>query len=225
MTKELKEALRILLNNLPSKPKTVLEIGSRTAKNQEKLGDLRNLVKGAKYTGLDMIKGQGVDLVANAEKIPLGNASQDLVISLETMEHAKHPWKIAREMERVVKDKGVMIVSSQQNFPIHMHPADYFRFTPYGLRSLFGDKYESLIFAISPPFNDEVNLNPQHVIVVLWQKRPEYGELLKKELMKGVTMISQHKPYRHRMQDSIKYFKRGISELGFRQEIAFFENE
>ncbi len=222
MTKPLKQAIKIILNTIPT-PKKVLEIGSRAAKNQRKLSNLRPYLPNSEYIGVDMQAGPGVDLVANAEKLPFKDGEFDLVLCLETFEHSNNPHIIANEMQRVVSDKGIVIASSQQNFPIHMHPSDYFRYTPFGLRALFPKMKQNLAFSISPPFQGEVKLNPQTVIFVGSEKKFKYlwGDL-KRNLIAKKSLISVHKPYRHRLQDMIKYFARGIEEIWYRLEIEFF---
>lgn len=222
MTKELRKAIEIIVATWGT-PKSVLEIGSRQAKNQEALADLRLLFSDSAYVGLDMIKGPGVDVVADATKLPYNPKTVEMVLCLETLEHAREPWKIAKEIERVVSQRGVAIISSQQNFPLHLHPSDYFRYTPYGLSSLFPSFANKLVFSISPPFADEARLNPQHVIVVVWHGRPEMKRKIKAVLKQHLPEISGHKPYRHRLQDGLKFIKRGLQEINFRQTIEFFD--
>ena len=175
------------------------------------------------YLGTDMRTGPGVDQVADAEKLPFTNGSLDLVLCLETLEHAKKPWLVAAEIERVVSNSGVIIVSSQQNFPLHKHPSDYFRYTPFGISSFFDNFKSKLVFTISPPFDDEVKLNPQHVIMVATKtKSDKLMTTLKREIVKNKNLVSVHKPYRHRLFDMLKFFRRGLAEIQFRQEIEFF---
>ncbi len=221
MTKELRKAIEIYSKQFKS-PKRVLEIGSRSAINQEELSNLRPLFPGSEYIGTDMQKGIGVDIVADATKLPFEDKSFDLVLCLETLEHAERPWEIVNEIERVTKTNGVIILSSQQNFPLHMHPSDYFRYTPYGLSSLIHGKKHKLMMAISPPFDREVELNPQHVIVIAWNGDVINEKNLKAALKLNETEISGHKPYRHRAQDAWRIFKRALSEFHFRHEIIFF---
>ena len=221
MTKQLRKAIEVVCQNLKSL--TILEIGSRQAKNQRRMADLRSLFPAAKYLGTDMIDGPGVDQVADAEKLPFADGSFDLVLCLETFEHARKPWLVAAEIERVVSDKGIIIVSSQQNFPLHKHPSDYFRYTPYGLASLFDHFKSKLVFTISPPFEDEVKANPQHVVLVASKRdNKKLMAAVKQDLIKNKSAISVHKPYRHRLFDLLKFFKRGLAEIQYRQEIEFF---
>jgi len=222
MTKPLRVAVEVITNCLDN-PKKILEVGSRQAVNQNDLADLRNLHPKAKFVGLDMQDGPGVDVVASAEKIPFPDNSFDLIYCLETMEHAEKPWLVSNEIERILKPDGVAIISSQQNFPIHMHPSDNFRYTPFGLKSLFPKLRTKLAFGISPPFDDEVKLNPQHVIVVGTKKQNAKLFLkIKKALKKNIKMISVHKPYSHRFLEITKLLKRAYNEIFFRQEIEFF---
>src|SRR3989339_1414644 len=222
MTKPLRAAIEIICGDIVN-PRQILEIGSRQAVNQNDLANVRELFPSGKFIGLDMQEGPGVDIVASANKLPFPNNSFDLVLCLETLEHADKPWMVSAEIERVLKPTGVTIVSSQQNFPIHKHPSDYFRYTPYGLNLLFQKLKGKLTVAISPPFDDEVKLNPQHIILVGMKKYDE--KLLKKiklSLKKNVAKISVHKPYTHRLQDFFRLIKRAVAEFHFRQEIEFF---
>ena len=221
MTKPLRKTIETIVDLLPN-PGRVLEIGSRQEKNQKEMANLRKLFPKAEYVGVDMRSGPGVDKVINGEKLPFKDNSFNVVLCLETLEHAEKPWLISKEIERVVSNKGTMIISSQQNFPIHMHPSDYFRFTPYGLKSLFKNLKSSLLIGISPAFNDEAKLNPQTVVLVGWKRKNNLRGKIKKELIKNEDLISGHKPYRHRVQDGWKWIRRGVWETKFRQKIEFF---
>lgn len=221
MTKELRKAIEIIVSQMIL-PKRVLEIGSRAAINQEELCNLRSFFPKSEYVGVDMQSGPGVDIVADATKLPFESASFDLVLCLETLEHADEPWKIVSEIERVSMKNGGIILSSQQNFPLHMHPSDYFRYTPYGLASLIKNKNTKVMMGISPPFDNEVELNPKHVIVAAWNGSMWNESKLKKVLINSESDISGHKPYRHRLQDGWKIIKRAFNELHYRSAIKFF---
>ncbi len=222
MTKPLRAAIEIIVSCL-GKPGRILEIGSRQAVNQNELADLRNLFSGSGYIGLDMQKGPGVDLVASAEKLPFPDKSFDLVFCLETLEHTEKPWLICAEIERVLKPNGIAIISSQQNFPIHLHPSDYFRYTPYGLKSLFPKLKSKLSFAISPPFDDEVKLNPQQVVLVgaKGDQRALFTKV-RRVLRNNLSKISVHKPYRHRLKEIVRLVRRAVNEISFKLAIEFF---
>lgn len=216
-------AVELILASLKTKPRKVLEIGSRAAVNQEELSNLRMLLPNSEYIGVDMQAGPGVDRVADATALPYAAHSFDLIICLETLEHAREPWRVCEEIKRVVKPKGAIILSSQQNFPIHLHPSDYFRYTPYGLASLLPARWTKVVFGISPPFDKEVELNPKHVVGVAWNGLQWEKRNLKTTLKRGEAIISGHKPYRHRLSAAWQIFKRAINELNYHQCVKFFE--
>jgi len=222
MTKPLRAALDVIIRSLET-PKTVLEIGSRQAINQEELANFRSLFPSSKYLGIDAQEGPGVDQVVNAQILPFKANSFDMVLCFETLEHVDKPWIVCSEIERVLKPSGVAIVSGQQNFPIHMHPSDYYRFTPYGMKSLFPFLISKIVVAISPPFDDEVKLNPQHEILIgsKLNINKQLGKI-KKALRRNIDTISVHKPYVHRLDEIGRLIRRAISEIRFRQEIEFF---
>lgn len=222
MTQPLRQAIEIIISAV-GQPSRILEVGSRQAVNQNELADFRNSLPESKFIGLDMQKGPGVDVVANAEKLPFTDKSFDLVLCLETLEHAEKPWLVAAEIERVLKPNGIAVVSSLQNQVIHLHPSDYFRYTPFGLKSLFPKLTSKLAFAISPPFDDEVKLNPQHIVLVGTKgDNKALMAKIKKSLRNNIDKISVHKPYRHRLEEIVRLLKRAVNEVSFRQEIEFF---
>jgi len=223
MTKPLRQAIEIIVRKLPV-PKNILEIGSRLGKNQEELANLRPLFPHSNYTGTDMEPGAGVDRVLNGEKLPFKNGTIDLILCLETLEHTQKPWLVSHEIERVLKSGGFVIASSQQNYPIHLHPYDYFRYTPWGLSQLFEQLTDRLVVTISPPFDDEVRLNPHHVILIGCKgSEMKFKNKLKTALLNGRKDISVHKPYRHRLRDGLKFIKRGIMESVYQEDIEFFD--
>ncbi len=113
-------------------PARTLEIGSLNVNGAiERIGD---------YTGIDMRAGPGVDQVMNGHELEFEDESFDCVISAETLEHDDAPWKTAAEIYRVLKDKGVLLVTVPGiGFPRHDFPSDYWRFTIAGLKALFKD--------------------------------------------------------------------------------------
>lgn len=115
----------------------VYEFGSLQVPGQEGRADLRPFFPGRPYVGCDLRKGRGVDRILNVEDTGLPDASAGTVLCVDTFEHVKRPWDAAREMVRILKPDGLLIVATCFNFPIHNHPSDYWRFTPAALRLLF----------------------------------------------------------------------------------------
>jgi SAM-dependent methyltransferase len=114
--------------------KSILEVGSLDVN-----GSVRPLFESAgRYTGIDFRAGPGVDLVMNAHKLAFPDASFDVVISTEMLEHDDEFWISMAEMGRVLKAQGVLIITARGNgFMPHDYPADFWRFMPVSFCKLF----------------------------------------------------------------------------------------
>jgi hypothetical protein len=108
----------------------VVEIGSFQVEGQEGFSDLRPIFGSKQYIGCDMRPGIGVDRVENLPKLSFPSGSVPSIVCLDTLEHVFEITESIREIYRVLSDKGVFVVSSVFNFPIHSHPYDFWRFTP-----------------------------------------------------------------------------------------------
>ena len=89
--------------------------------------------------GLDIRPGKGVDVVGSVYELPFKDNKFDMVLCMVVMEHLEDPQKAIKEMQRVLRVGGKILVSVPFMFPMHDTPADYWRFTKYGLRMLFKD--------------------------------------------------------------------------------------
>ena len=126
-------------------PEPILEIGSRQVPGQEQLADLRSFFPGREYCGLDALPGAGVDLVGNAEDLPLADSSIGTVVALSTFEHVPRFWRAFDEIHRVLRPGGALLVSCPFYFHIHEYPSDYWRFTPQAFELLLADYPSKLI--------------------------------------------------------------------------------
>lgn len=63
----------------------------------------------------------------------------DAVVSFFALEHMPKPWEALREMARVCKPGGTIVVALPHVSRLHEEPHDYFRFTHYGLRAMGRD--------------------------------------------------------------------------------------
>lgn len=95
------------------------------------------------YIGLDWpeIKGRAFpDVVGDAVHIPFVDASFDVVLATELMEHLPSPQNFLLEVTRVLRVGGVLILSVPFMEPIHEEPRDYYRFTPFSLHLLLEEQ-------------------------------------------------------------------------------------
>ncbi|MBO8183468.1 MAG: class I SAM-dependent methyltransferase [Archaeoglobus sp.] len=82
------------------------------------------------------VNGNRVDIFANALSLPIKSSSIDTILLTEVIEHIPEPTKLVRELARVLKKGGVLIITTPQVWPLHEEPNDYYRFTKYGLKYL-----------------------------------------------------------------------------------------
>jgi SAM-dependent methyltransferase len=88
------------------------------------------------YSSLDVVPTEMVDIVCDAEEMPIEDASYDLVLCTQVLEHCSRPERIVSECHRVLKPGGTFIVTVPSIYPVHGYPADNWRFMPDGLRYL-----------------------------------------------------------------------------------------
>jgi len=86
------------------------------------------------YVGVDYASEKSrPDIIASALSLPLDNESFDTVVSTELLEHVPDPLRALREMHRVLKPGGHLILSTPMYWPRHEIPHDYFRYPYDGL--------------------------------------------------------------------------------------------
>lgn len=115
------------------KPGLALVVGSRVYEGRK---DRRDLFDEA--FGIDMVDGEGVDLVHNLEnRLPRNIGKFSHIDCCSVLEHSRRPWLLAANLERLLEPAGTIFVSVPFVWRIHAYPDDYWRLTPSGLRSLF----------------------------------------------------------------------------------------
>lgn len=91
----------------------------------------------AEYVGVDVVPGPQVDLVGGVEALPVPDASYDLVICTQVLEHVEDPLAAVRELRRVTAPGGRVLASTHGVQAYHPSPGDYWRWTRTGLEKLF----------------------------------------------------------------------------------------
>ena len=88
-------------------------------------------------TGMDIRPGPGVDVVGSVYEMPFPDATFETILCISALEHFEEPQKAVDEMLRILKPGGTALIQVPLLFPVHDAPGDYWRFTSYGLKSLF----------------------------------------------------------------------------------------
>jgi len=94
----------------------------------------------ATWTGTDIAAGEGVDIVADLQRIDQDSSQRfDGIFSPATLEHIERPWCAMLAMSNILKPGGFLYLHTHQTFPVHGYPSDYFRFSTNALRTLCYD--------------------------------------------------------------------------------------
>jgi SAM-dependent methyltransferase len=134
-------------------PEPIVEIGSLQVPGQESSANLRPLFYRKKYIGCDLRLGQGVDRIENAETLSFSDATVGTIIMVDTLEHVQRPYKALDEAYRVLREDGILVISSSMDFPVHLYPSDYWRFTPQCFRLLTERFQARILGTIGYPLN------------------------------------------------------------------------
>lgn len=89
------------------------------------------------FVNVDIALTDGVDLLANASRIPFQSDCCDSIVCPALLEHVPDPEKIVSEMLRVLKPGGEIHAVVPFCHPYHGYPKDYVRFSRDGLTKLF----------------------------------------------------------------------------------------
>lgn len=74
-----------------------------------------------------------IHVQADVHRLPFRDETFDLVLCTEVLEHLHAPDSALREMHRVLKPRGKLILTTPFAYAIHYAPTDYWRYTRYGL--------------------------------------------------------------------------------------------
>lgn len=128
----------------------VYELGSYQVQPAS-ISNMRPFFPGLEYIGCDARPGPGVDRVLDMHALSIEDEAARLVLCLDTLEHVERPWEAVREMHRILRPAGVLLLVTVMNFPIHEHPYDFWRFTPQGLLSLCGPLLAAAVPIVAGP--------------------------------------------------------------------------
>ncbi|MFA6525930.1 MAG: class I SAM-dependent methyltransferase [Candidatus Buchananbacteria bacterium] len=116
-----------------------------------------------KRIGFDHRPGINVDVVGDAHQLPFEDGKFDIILCTEILEHLHSPQIAIKEMERVLKPGGLLLLTTRFVFPLHDVPNDYYRYTKYGLRFLLKDGWDILEFEAESSTKDTIAILLQRI--------------------------------------------------------------
>jgi SAM-dependent methyltransferase len=91
----------------------------------------------SEYVGVDAVDNPAADLRGQAEALPVADATFDLVLCIQVLEHCDDPAAVVRELRRVAAPGGRVLASTHGVQVFHPSPEDHWRWTHTGLERLF----------------------------------------------------------------------------------------
>ncbi len=79
------------------------------------------------------------EIVCSAQQLPFADEAFDTVVSTEVLEHVPEPAVALREMRRVAKASGHLVLTTPMYWPRHEAPYDFYRYSYDGLLRLLRD--------------------------------------------------------------------------------------
>jgi len=104
----------------------------------------------AEIVGFDVPGNPHADLHGSIDALPVEDASFDVVLCLQVLEHVPSPAAAVRELRRVVKPGGLVLASTHGIYPFHPNPDDFWRWTQDGLAQLFRTNAEWSSVTVRP---------------------------------------------------------------------------
>lgn len=114
---------------------SMLEIGSRARSGVSYRSWFPSDIN---HLGIDITNGPNVDVICDAHHLSRHiDASFDFAFSMAVFEHLIMPWKVALEMNKVLKNGALSLIISHAAWPLHEEPWDFFRFSKESWRGVF----------------------------------------------------------------------------------------
>jgi SAM-dependent methyltransferase len=103
----------------------------------------------SEYVGVD-IANPDAELEGRIEALPVADASFDLVLCTQVLEHAEDAAQGVRELHRVTAPGGRVLASTHGVQAYHPSPTDLWRWTHEGLAKLFRDNGDWSELTVEP---------------------------------------------------------------------------
>ena len=103
----------------------------------------------SEYVGVDA-EDPRADLRASVEQLPVADASYELVLCTQVLEHVEHPARVVSELRRVVAPGGRVLASTHGVQVYHPNPVDLRRWTHAGLHQLFREHATWASLTVNP---------------------------------------------------------------------------
>jgi hypothetical protein len=116
----------------------LLDLGGRTRSGNNYSGALSQ----CDVTVFDIVEDPSVDVVGDAHKLGKYFPEEhfDFVFCISVFEHLLMPWKVALELNKVMRAGGYCLINTHQTLGMHDLPWDFWRYSDTAWNGLFNDR-------------------------------------------------------------------------------------
>lgn len=81
------------------------------------------------------------DILGDITKTNFADDTWDLIVCVQTIEHIPNVWDLPKELYRIIKPGGYIIVDCPWGYPYHGEPefGDYWRISKDGMKAMFNN--------------------------------------------------------------------------------------
>ena len=145
-------------------------------------------IRAGRTIAVDVERGNGVTLLADAHRLPLVPDAVDMVVSFQVLEHLKDPPRAINEVERVLRPGGIVVMTTHGIWPYHGH--DYHRWTHEGLALLFADFIDVRVEPLNGPVGVSTQLLAHGLRQLALEARSTWVRLALRTAVAAVIAVS-----------------------------------
>lgn len=159
----------------------------------------RPLLAGVRYDVVDPVATYNPTVVGDLHGLPFCDGSYDAIVCLAVLEHVRRPWDAAREMLRVLKAGGLLVLYVPFLLTYHAEPgyySDYWRFTDEGVLALLEDFERVTLQAVRGPAETVAHMLPRGMPVKPLEKAARVADRVRRGSGKQTSgfFATAHKP-------------------------------
>jgi SAM-dependent methyltransferase len=186
MLKPLRDALIATRGRYVESGSRLLDVGADVMPYLPLFADLTS-----EYVGNDVASGPGLTSISPVEHLDLADASFDVVLCTQVLEHVRRPHRALEEMSRVLKPGGYLLLSTHGVYPHHPDPADYWRWTQQGFEALFEDVPRLDLVELLPLTGSAATLAMLVAAALRDLARPKYASFVAAPLVVAVNAAGE----------------------------------
>jgi SAM-dependent methyltransferase len=182
-----REIFKAISNVYPQFQGAILDSGCGSMPYRELILSNKKIKK---YIGLDIETGLNYEEVKpnvlwNGNTMPFENASFDVVLSTEVLDHVPDPEKYLAEVKRVLKPGGTFFFTVPFLMSLHEIPHDYYRYTPYALEMILKKAgFTAIVIKPMGGYNAALaEMIGLWVNMYLWGKKKKIMQILAKPII------------------------------------------